>query len=272
VNKHQLNRTFIYTCRRCKGECQSLLEIDENEQAEKRSADFHNYGKQLAGVFVYPFRGEGLMILLMGMLFFGLPLAISSLNVAVAILVLPLVAVVAIPSMTKAIEDSVVSDLPLGFPNIISDFGEMIGDIFKSALIFSLCFVPAFYIGNLSFLFWLFAGLGFYIFPMALLMLLFEDEIWLFHPQRFFNAILRTMGPYSVVPLFWIFLLLIEYFLEQTFLYKIYIWGYFFKAGALVYFIHLSMRPLGLFYRVYEKDMGFTDHHKKVNKMPAVNP
>lgn len=267
VKKHHVGRSTIYTCKKCKGECRSREEIEDGEQREKRSADFYNYGKQFAGVFVYPFRGEGPLVLLIGVLVFGLLLVFSAVNIVLRIIVMPFIAVFVLFYMAKSMSDSVVDDSPKGVPDVLLDFGELVMDMLRLAVGSLLCFIPAIFVSDQwGWLFWLFVCCGVYFLPMAWLMAVLENEVWIFHPRRFFRAILRTIRKYSVIPFFWSLLFGIGYLIEVIFFDRISILGYFFQAAVLVYFIHVSMRPLGLFYRVYERDLGFTDHQQIRNE------
>jgi hypothetical protein len=263
ANKHHLEKATIYTCKKCKGECRSREEIEILEQTEKTTADFYNYGKQFVGVFVYPFRGEGPLVLLIGVLVFGFLLVFSAVNIVLRIIVMPFIALFVLFYMAKSMSDSVVDDSPKGVPDVLLDFGELVMDMLRLAVGSLLCFIPAIFVSDQwGWLFWLFVCCGVYFLPMAWLMAVLENEIWIFHPQRFFQAILRTIRQYSVIPFFWSLLFGIGYLIEVIFFNRISIWGYFFQAAVLVYFIHVSMRPLGLFYRVYERDLGFTDHQQ----------
>ena len=266
IKELKSGRTLAYICLKCKGRCKSLEELRSMEEEQAEISIARDFWGQLKGIFTYPFNGEGPYILFKGTIgftiatvpFFLMKIVPNVITEAMVWVLTPFVLFFTVACFLKALEGIAVSDkneLP-EFPSLF-----MVEDWFGKTFIFiltaGLCLAPAMIYNistnNRDFFFWLLLGGGVYFIPMYMLYVALGEKFFSLNPTKALLSILNNFVAYSIIPLFWLILIIIGDFVRQIITIEQYsIFGFIGRWFLFVYFLFVSMRPLGVFFRAYE--------------------
>jgi hypothetical protein len=254
-------KTFPF-CLHCGGKCVPLGQPLVAVKAPRQS-----FGKMLPGAFSYPFKGNGIILLLTGTLFFGFLDAITSRLGLTFILSLSVILVKVITYgylfayMQKIVHSSAEGEKdPPGWPEV-TDISQ---DIYHPFWLFFGTVVASFAPGFLVYLFLNpLAGdfvilLGMLYFPMALLAVAMADSLAGLNPVVVASAILKVPGPYLVAALFCGGLLFARTVLPGIFKdLDIPVIPFFVLAFFSLFLITIEMRILGILYYTNKEKIGW---------------
>ncbi|MCB9757367.1 MAG: hypothetical protein H6753_02945 [Candidatus Omnitrophica bacterium] len=254
---------MAYICKECGGRCVEDVAPKVDEEAQIMVAD-ENFWQQLPRIFVYPFKGNGPYLLLGGTVFFTI------LNLMMGVLFIgfllgPFLFFYTTACLVNILRASIVpySDEPPEWPD-----GTLWKDWIGTSLLLVaaglLCYAPAlFYFTQVKendLIYWLLIILGTYFFPMCFLSVALNENLYSLNLINIFFSIIRTIVPYTSLVIFWLILFSFNSWVEAVILGHVPFLGYILEGFLFVYSLFISMRPLGLFYRVNrDKLLGFSD-------------
>ncbi len=269
IKERNLGRFIAYICKQCDGRCENLKELEKETQQQAEIVEARDYWKQLWNVYHYPFRGRGPGIMLRGtitytffMWVFSTPFLGLFLHVNVIVLG-PWILLCTLACLMHVVEVSAVSDSdePPDWPDLFI-FEDWVIPSVILLLTMGICLTPCLIYflttNSKDILFWLLFGCGLYVFPMYLLQVSLKEKFSFLNFPNILKSIERTMVPYSTLLIHWLIIFFVGFLIELTPLYDIFMIGFILRWFIWVYFLYVSMRPLGVFYRVYQdKLVGF---------------
>ena len=256
IKEKKFNYSYVaYICKECGGKCVDVRpEIDEEAQI---MVSAKNFWQQLPKIFLYPFRGDGLYIMIGGTVVFAV------LNYSFLSFILGSFYTTA--CLVNIVRASIVpnNDQPPQWPDSL----RWLEWLLTSCLLVAaglLCYAPAMYYLNqvkeADAFYWFLVVVGSYFFPMYFLSVCLNENLAALNPLNIIFSIIRTISPYTSLVVFWFSLFLMKYFIEKTLLPHIPLLGYILKWFLFVYFLFVSMRAVGIFYRANkDKLLGFDE-------------
>jgi hypothetical protein len=262
-------------CRSCGSECSPLTVAIVPEGADKE-----NFFANIPGAFTYPFKGDGVMFLVAGSIFFALleflrmfaffpMIAVWSINVIYVGYTFAFV--------QKLIQTAALgSDEPPSWPDIADFWQDIFVPFLQTTALFLLCFGPAFvfaiYVGfdllmagEVDVAKLVIAGIltlvGALYFPMAFLALAMSDSLTAVNPFVVIAAILKIPLEYSAV-LFVAAVIVGTKVVQQVLFYflPIHVLAHLLAAAFALYFLTVQSRLLGLMYFANRDRLGWFYH------------
>ena len=259
VKLEQIGPKRVPFCRHCGGKCvpygQPVV-----PQVKRRATFF----EMLPGAFSYPFKGNGLILLATGTIFFGFLDMISSSVAARVFIIVGSILLVKIimygylfAYMQKIVCASADGDPePPGWPEVT----DLSSDIFHPCWLFFATTAATFLPGILVASYAPAAGtallvLGMLYFPMALLGVAMSDSLSGLNPLVVLSAILKVPGPYMVAALVFGLLVVVRRILPDYFTLPIV--SYFVIALFALVLVTIEMRILGILYYTNREKFGW---------------
>jgi len=269
VNTRTLGGIAHRYCRHCGSEClQAEVEV-------VRSTAGPGFFSQLPAAFIYPFRGTGILVLVVSaLLFTALDFLVSGLF-GIAIFVIAtgyLFSYMQNIIQSTAAEDKEMPELP-GFDGVLASFGRLIGAVLMSFGIAIVVGVIGLQRGEAPNLIALVGALAFgcLYFPMALLAVCMKDSVAAANPLVVVPAILKAPLEYivaviimgAVVGVRMLGEVIVAGLAGQTFTTRnmgVLVTALAVRALwslAVVYFLSVNMRILGLLYVTKKRSLGW---------------
>jgi hypothetical protein len=256
VRMQKLGSKFVPFCTTCGGKCIPLAQ--KSAAIPKKTATFFG---SLGSAFIYPFKGNGLLILLCGTFFFGILEFLSSFVFLMALMLKVITYGYLFAYMQKIISSSADGEEePPGFPDV-TDMGS---DIIQPFLLligtFAVSFGPAFFLyaqgaimaGNLMLL------LGMVYFPMALLGVAMADSMSGLNPLLVTSTILKVPGPYLIAVIVLGILVAVRMIIPVVLdMIPIPLVGWTMISFTTLLLLTIEMRILGVLYYTNRKKIGW---------------
>jgi len=271
----KIYKDFTFTaiiCKECGGKCEELKTVVQSavsfakkmapqpvspaEPVQAREVPT-NFWFEVVYNFIYPFKGNGLMVMLAATGFF---IIFELASKSIFIIPIAILALYGLAYMKNVIEVSAFSydSTPPGWPGFHNwlDWFTLAMTLFLAAVI---CFSPAllyfFKNTNLDFIFYSLLFFGLSMCPMYVLALSLTEQLSSLNPLLVLEAILRTFFPYCVVFILWVFLLSVRDFVQRSPFTHITGLGYFLEWFLFTYMLMVNLRTLGVFFRAYKKHL-----------------
>jgi hypothetical protein len=256
TRKQKVGRKVMHFCPRCGGSCRDMGEVAKAAAVE--AAKTKTFGQGIARSLTYPFRGNGVIILICGTIFFGLVdlfrMGILTWSLRVMLWGYLFAFMQRIIVTTAQGEDD-----PPEFPEV-SDYHEDIVVPFRQLVITLLVsLAPAIFafiqMGALAGQFALL--LGALYFPMALLGVAMSDSFAALNPIFVLSAVIKCFGQYILTCIVFTGLMFVYYQFqfaaEQEFGFA----GWFVFWFIFLVFLIIGMRILGMMYYFNKKKLGW---------------
>ncbi|HOX54838.1 MAG: hypothetical protein PHI86_01680 [Candidatus Omnitrophica bacterium] len=267
VYVNEAKASLPYTCRSCGGRCEKM--------AQKESSSEHVSGPVMASEtaevlittsfwseiipsFIYPFRKNGKIMLLVGSIFFSIFFAIARMAWLFGLPLLLILVSYILEYMLLVLETSAYGDnQPPEFPGM-NDWTELIfGRLFLIILAAVVCFVPSviylFKAQQADAVFLALIVLGQFIYPMMFLIIAMTGKFVAFNPFLIANSILKAPLQYLII----VALFFAAAYVSRTIkmlLIGLPILGFFISDLISFYIMLIQMRLLGIFYRCNEEN------------------
>ena len=259
VKLEQIGPKRVPFCRHCGGKCVTYG-TSLTPQIQRRATFF----EMLPGAFAYPFKGNGLLLLFTGTIFFGfLDTLTSAIGVRVFLILGALIIVNIImygylfAYMQKIVRASAEGeDEPPSWPEV-TDIGS---DIFHPCWLFlattAAAFVPGFLLTGFSpAAGFALLGLGMLYFPMALLAVAMSDSLSGLNPLIVVSAALKVPGPYLVAAIVCGVLVVVRGIVPNFFTLPVV--SNFVLAPFWLIIVMIEMRVLGILYYTNREKFGW---------------
>ncbi|MDY7009378.1 MAG: hypothetical protein SVV80_01315 [Planctomycetota bacterium] len=245
---------------------------------EERDQSFFS---RLPGAFVYPFKGQGWAIIVAGAVFFALlglvrfiVTALTSwmhpyygILIRLSIWAVTCVIGCILPAYLLEILARSASgeDEPPDWPSVTTWWEDLLMPVFLILGAAAVSFLPAWacrfalYYGLMDNAapMWVFIAVGVLYFPMALIGVVIFDGLAGLNPIKVFPAITK-IAPAYLVACVMLAIVMGAWVVLGTFLWRrIPVIGSILSGVAMLYFLMVEMRILGLLYRVHEKRLGW---------------
>ncbi len=259
TTQRKLGMTIAEFCTSCGGQCKKAS-IAAREAAAAASLP-KSFGSAVTGSFKYPFKGNGLLLLVCGTIFYSF---MSILLRFAFLYAIPLVVITygyLFAYMQKIVVCSASGEAdPPGWPEVSDIQADIIQPFLQLIGTLALSFAPALVV-------WYFAGalagqftllLGMIYFPMALLGVAMSDSLICLNPVFVLSSIMKAPKHYTIACLaFGLVLILRVYVLDLVEQIDI-----LFVPLLLYWFIFLialiiQMRVLGIFYYINKRKLGW---------------
>jgi hypothetical protein len=258
VRKEKVGPKTFDFCVFCGGKCVPYGQPQTTAAPVRRT-----FSQMVGASFGYPFKGNGLILLLSGTLFFAFLDFITS-SRAIVLVSLPVLLVKIITygylfgfmqKIVSATADG--DDEPPGWP----DVSEIYQDIFQPFFLFLMTFVVAFgpallvmsvapLAGNLLMIF------GIFFYPMGLLAVCMADSVSGLNPLVVISAILKMPGAYTVACIFFGALVALRTIIPEG-IPDIPMVKPLILEGFGLYLIMIEMRVLGALYYTHKEKFGW---------------
>lgn len=259
VNVQMLGPVQANICRSCHGRCESLAAVAE-EAAPKKG-----FFEQVPGAFAFPFKRGGLMLIVIGGLFFWLAGATAGVTFGVIGAVIGggyLAAYMLRIINHTANGGDELPDWP-GFADMWEDIVLPFGLILAVNL-FSFAPAIAYFAAGIYYHilnFWIFVallGLGLFYLPMGLLGAAIYDSVSGLNPVMIIPSIFKTFGAYLVACTVMVLIAVLRGVFSVVLpRIPVLFVGSAIEGILSFYFITVEMRILGLLYRTYEERLGW---------------
>lgn len=256
TKKQKVGRKFLHFCPRCGGSCTDLGEAAK--QAAIDATKTKTFGQAVSRSFGYPFRGNGVIILICGTVFCGIVdlLHIGLLTWSMRVLLWGFL----FAFMQRIVVTSAQGeDDPPEFPevsdyqqDIVIPFRQLIITLFVSVAPSIAAFI---YLGPLPGQFALL--LGALYFPMALLGVAMSDGYAALNPIFVLSSVLKCFGQYLAACFVFSGLMVLYYQVELSGDIDIPIIGFFIFWFIFLVFLMIGMRILGMLYYLNKKKLGW---------------
>ncbi len=244
-------------CRGCGSECGPL-------EIKVETAEYKSFFQLLPGAFVYPFKKEGLILLICATVFFVIVGFLKSFSFWLSIIFWGYT----FAYMQNLIQSTANGDeSPPSLPEISNFLSDILGAFLQLTGICIFCFAPAIFLTIWAFfdgpqLPWLvFASfaLGSLYFPMAFLTVAMYDTVLAVNPMLVIPAIFKVPFQYLVVCIVWGAILAFGWFSKMMFdlFIPIPLAPAILSGFLSVYFLTMEMRMLGLFYFANKDRLGW---------------
>ena len=269
VKSIRVGPTSVRTCADCGERCESVTAAAEAAREEVKEKRDRNFFRRLPGAFIYPFRGTGVILLLIGGFFFGgfrfvrfLYSGVFGLLITVAVIGYLNAFMLSIINSTANGKDE-LPDWP-GFTDFSTD---IVHPYFLVLGVFAVSAFPLIaFIGSA----WYFAlgpaivlpvglaltGLAALYYPMGLLAVAMYDDASGLSPAVVFPAMFKAPAAYLVACVV-LGLVLVLRGLSATLLAQIPVAGFLLDGLVSFYLIVVGMRILGLLYFANEERFGW---------------
>ena len=259
IHSQHLDRLQLNTCRVCRGKCERIV------PADGRAAQERGFFARLPGAFVYPFKGSGIILLVMGgVLFWLMWIAVALLFAG---LVVFFIAGYLCAYMLKIINATAngEDELP-DWPRFADFWEDIVGPYFMVALTNLLSFLPAvLFFAYTVYVqapqlpaFFALLGVGLFFLPMNLLTVAVFNSLAGLNPFRVIRAIAKTFGGYLVAcAVISLIVALRVYSPILTSLIPVPVVGRVLEGILSFYLLTVEMRILGLLYRCYAKRLAW---------------
>lgn len=266
VKKWDSLKNYFQHCLRCRGRCVSMVEIGLIHKKNQLINEARDFWTQLGNVFLYPFNFKGMIKLLSGVFVYVIfSLSIFLYNIYENIIlefcgyfVLPFIILASIGSWLRFVEVAVVSDdseVP-DWPNLL-DFESWFFPTVYCILAFLILSSPAIFYWliaeKVDFVFYLMAFAGFSFLPIILLIIVLNNK---FSLLVFYEAVIiikNTFWSYVAIVLFWALIILTYFSLEVSGLLNQSFLSFIIRWFLFVYFLYITARPLGVYFRANEE-------------------
>jgi Zn-finger nucleic acid-binding protein len=258
TKKQKVGRKVMHFCPRCGGTCADLGEVAKIAAVEATKTK--TFGAAVKRAFGYPFRGNGIIILLCGTVFFGI-LAVVPVIPFITFWVRVLLWGYLFAFMQRIIVTSAQGEEdPPEFPEV-SDYNSDIlmpfCQFFVTLLVSLAPAIAAFiYLGALPGQFALI--LSALYFPMAVLGVAMSDSYSALNPVFVLSSIVKCFGQYLIACfLFAGLMFLYNNVQEEIYALEIPIVPYFAFWFVFLVFLIIGMRILGMLYYLNKKKLGW---------------
>jgi hypothetical protein len=263
TKQQKIGRNIVHFCGACGGKCRSFAEAAKADAVE--AARTKTFGAAVARSFSYPFKGNGLILLGCGTVFFSilsmLQLGrIGILGLALRVLFWGYLFAV----MQRILVSSAQGEeTPPEFPEVSDWVDDLLTPFKQLFFVFAASFGPgiiaAIYLDesmeDLADLI-LFAGVAY--FPMGLLGVAMSDSFTALNPVFVFGSIFKVTGQYIVTCLFFAVLGVLFIFVEGAVAsIPIPVIPHFVFWLVFLYTLLVSMRVLGMLYCINKKKLGW---------------
>jgi pSer/pThr/pTyr-binding forkhead associated (FHA) protein len=256
TKKQKVGRKVMHFCPRCGGACTDLGEVAKAAAVDATRTK--TFGQAVGRAFGYPFRGNGIIILICGTIFFGFIdfFRLGLLSWSMRVLLWGYL----FAFMQRIVVTSAQGeDDPPEFPEI-SDYHEDVVVPFRQLfLTLALSVAPAIaafvYLGSLAGQFALI--LGALYFPMALLGVAMSDSYGALNPVFVLSSVVKCFGQYLAACFVFSGLMFLYYQVEFDSEIDIPIFGFFIFWFVFLVFLMIGMRILGMLYYLNKKKLGW---------------
>lgn len=217
------------------------------------------FAQSIPGAFRYPFKGNGLILLVTGAVFFGFLDFLRGWSFSLFLYVVSYGYLFAY--MQKIVVASANNeDEPPGWPDISDFYSDVIQPFFLLVVTLLVSFAPGWFLyANIDPLpAYLVLGLGVFFFPMSLLAVCMADSISGLNPLVVVSSILKVFKPYLLVcVLFGALVAAAEFLPDALLLLPIPILPAVLASFASLLLLTIQMRLLGLLYVVHKDRLGW---------------
>lgn len=262
VRMEKIGGKTLPFCRTCSGKC---IPIDQKAATAPKKAQ--TFFQALPTAFSYPFKGNGLLILIAGTIFFGGLDFLTHGRRTVVILFASVLMVKVISYgylfayMQRIITASANGeDEPPGFPDISDMFSDVIQPFFLLLMTVLVSFGPAMVClyNDAPLAADLALFLGMFYFPMCVLAVAMADSLSGLNPVIITSAILKVPGPYVIATILCGMLLVVYTKLPDILTaVDIPVLPQIFNWFLSLLLITIEMRVLGLLYYTNRKKIGW---------------
>ena len=256
TRKQKVGRKVMHFCPRCGGSCRDLGEVAKAAAVE--AARTKTFGQGIARSLTYPFRGNGVIILICGTIFFGL-VDIFRMGILTWSLWVMMWGYLFAFMQRIIVTTAQGNDDPPEFPEI-SDYHEDIVVPFRQlALSLIASLAPAIfafiYMGALAGQFALL--LGALYFPMAILGVAMSDSFAALNPIFVLSSVVKCFGQYVLACIVFAGLMFVFYQVQIASEVEIPLVGVFIFWFVYLIFLMIGMRILGMMYYFNKKKLGW---------------
>ncbi|MCK5706051.1 MAG: B-box zinc finger protein [Candidatus Aureabacteria bacterium] len=249
----------IESCKECGGRCK---DIEGEVEGKKEGVSKISFFSLLPSAFTYPFNGSGKLLLVIGVVFFGLMDLLGSLPFGWVFGIFGSGYLIAY--MFKIVNSSAIgkNEMP-DWPDV-SDFGsDIIGPLWAMFLTTVVSFGPAviclilisknpvFLIAAIAF-----GVLGIIYYPMAIIATALDTNLFV-RPDVILVSIFKVIGPYIVACLLLAAIIVGNKLLGAVLIKISPIVGFITAYSLAFYFIIVEMRILGLIYYTNSERLGW---------------
>ena len=203
VREMRVHTSTAQVCNQCGGMCIPFVSESEAATATGRYKSFWHW---LPTFLAYPLRGEGLYILLVGTIVFSIVELIATFMIF-AIVVASIIAGFLCKYYVKVIRLSARGiDVPPSWGEIdTADMGDFLRQFLRTAAVavFYAAFPVLYYLfvsdGETDPIFWLLIGLAVFAYPMALLAVLYYEDVLEVNPYTVLRSIFRVPSRYGAI-------------------------------------------------------------------------
>lgn len=256
TKKQKVGRKIMHFCPSCGGSCTDLGEVAKVAAIEATRTK--TFGQAVLRSFSYPFKGNGIIILLCGTIFFGLIdfFHLGLLSWSLRVLLWGYL----FAFMQRIVVTSAQGeDHPPEFPevsdyhqDVVIPFRQLMLTLFVSLLPSILAFM---FLGPLPGQFALL--LGALYFPMALLGVAMSDSFGALNPVFVMSSVVKSFGQYLAACFVFSALMVMYYQFEFENEIQIPIVGFFVFWFIFLVFLMIGMRILGMFYFLNKRKLGW---------------
>jgi Zn-finger nucleic acid-binding protein len=256
TKKQKVGRKILHFCPKCGGSCTDLGEAAKLASVD--AAKTKTFGQAVARSFGYPFRGNGIIILICGTIFFGVVDLLHFGLIGLSLRVLLWGYLFAFMQRI-VVTSSQGEEEPPEFPEV-SDYHQDIVVPFRQLFItLGVALLPSFfafiYLGALAGQFTLL--LGALYFPMALLGVAMSDSFGALNPVFVLSSVLKCFGQYLAACFIFSGLMVLYYQIEFSGEIDVPVVGFFVFWFVFLVFLMIGMRVLGMLYYLNKKKLGW---------------
>lgn len=227
-----------------------------------------SFFEQLPGIFSYPFKGNGKIVLISGTVFFGIISFFLHYNIIpfIGIVVGAFIAGYLCAYMMKVISSSAdgEDELP-DFPDFYDWWDSVLCPGVKVSGTAIFCFIPAlvyyyyvlteFSLADPGFL--VLIGLGLFYLPMGLIAVSMSGSFASLNPFFIVPSIIKVLDKYLIAFAFLVVVFILELVLKKSFLSSIPFLRFFIGSFLLLYFLIIEARVLGLIYNANKERLSW---------------
>jgi hypothetical protein len=259
----------IRTCGSCGERCDPISAVAEAVQEEKKARRPRDFYRCLPGAFVYPFKGAGIFLLIIGGLFFGGLRFVRFLYSGIFGILIS----IAVTGYLNAFMLSIISSSAMGedelpnWPGVADFFEDLVRPYFLVLGVLAFSVFPLIVFAGAAWHFDLdreivvpglitLAGLAAIYYPMGLLAVAMFDTASALSPAIIMPSIFKAPMAYLVACLV-LALVLAARVAGAVFFAKIPVAGFVFDGLFAFYFLIVGMRILGLLYYANKERFGW---------------
>ncbi len=258
ARQQKVGRNIVHFCNACGGQCDSVA--DAQKAAAINAGRTRTFGEAVRRAFAYPFRGNGVILLGCGTVFFGavelLP-GFGILRLALTVLTWGYL----FAFMQRIVVTSAAGeDLPPEFPEVTEIYSDIVVPFFQFFVTLLVAIGPGLF---LLFQFGPAPGiaalaLGMVFYPMALLGVAMSDSYTALNPIFVFSSILKVPGQYLMACFLFGALLALRLFLQALLYESLPLFaGQFAFWFIFLVLLMVQMRILGMLYFLNRPKLGW---------------